>query len=78
MKYLYLIPIVLILIISNIGSIYAQEDLKQEEASAGDILLFIKGKGLLELPKYLKENKKIFQDKLTIDMFFNVFYQDYE
>jgi len=60
MKYLYLIPIVLILIISNIGSIYAQEDLKQEEASAGDILLFIKGKGLLELPKYLKENKKIF------------------
>ncbi|MFH2023754.1 MAG: restriction endonuclease subunit S [Candidatus Micrarchaeota archaeon] len=59
------------------------ERLVQEERINGSVPLITatsENNGVVDYISYdnFKENKKIFQDKLTIDMFFNVFYHDYK
>lgn len=69
--------------IVDIFDIKKGERLVKEERVAGDIPLITatsENNGVVEFISYdeFKDNKKIFQDKLTIDMFFNVFYHDYK
>ena len=59
------------------------ERLVKEERKKGNMPLITatsENNGVVDHIGYddFKENKKVFQDKLTIDMFFNVFYHDYE
>ncbi|MDI6737556.1 MAG: N-6 DNA methylase [Nanoarchaeota archaeon] len=59
------------------------ERLVKEERIEGNIPLITatsENNGVVAYISYdeFKDNKKIFQDKLTIDMFFNVFYHNYE
>ncbi len=59
------------------------ERLVKEERIEGNIPLITatsENNGVVNYISYeeFKENKKIFRDKLTIDMFFNVFYHNYE
>ena len=59
------------------------ERLVKEERTKGNIPLVTatsENNGVVDYISYdeFKDSKKIFKDKLTIDMFFNMFYHDYE
>ena len=69
--------------IIDIFNIKKGERLVKEERILGDMPLITatsENNGVVGYISYddFKENKKIFQNKLTIDMFFNVFYHNYK
>jgi len=69
--------------ISELFKIEKGERLIQEKRINGKIPLITaisENNGVVDHISYqeFKDSKKIFKNKLTIDMFFNVFYQDYE
>lgn len=69
--------------IVSLFNIKKGERLVKEERIRGDIPLITatsENNGVVDYISHdeFKDNKKIFKDKLTIDMFFNVFYHSYE